>query len=158
MLAAGAGGGVHIPVDDIRHLVVGGLVEPSDEEWGPALAQQVSLARRSALDIADRYARAGFTTVIDDFLDPLLVREYDDVLGHAVCVCLVPSVDSVVARNRARGGTPEMLAFLEGGIRLVCALLDEHADALSARGWHLVDNTDLDIEQTAAAIRAVDAS
>jgi len=111
--------------------------------------------RNTGLDVADRYARAGFTTVIDDFLDPLLVREYDHVLERAVCVCLVPSMDAALARSRKRGGSPEMLAYLEGGIRMVCRLIDEHADALSVRGWHLLDNTDLDVQQTATAIRSL---
>lgn len=154
-LAAGAAAGLHIPVDDLRHLVVGGLVEPSDAEWGPALVVQISLARRSALDIADRYSEPGFTTLIDDFLDPLLVREYDQVLDRAVCVCRVPSLDAALARNRARGGPPELLAYLEGGIRLLCELVEQHADASAARGWHLLDNTDLDIEETAAIMRSL---
>jgi len=61
--------GVHIPVDDLRDMVAAGRILPSPE-WSTGLVEQISLARRSALAMASRYAQAGFAVVLDDFWDP----------------------------------------------------------------------------------------
>ena len=65
---------IHIPVDDIRDMVVSGLVLPG-LEWSPELVRQISLARESAIHMARTYQRAGFVAVIDDFIDPNQLRE-----------------------------------------------------------------------------------
>jgi predicted kinase len=155
-LARSYDAGVHIAVDDLRYMVVSGAAEP-DMDWSPRLVEQVRIARHNAMDIAARYRAAGFAVVIDDFLDPPLLTEYAPLAGdpHAVRICLTPPADVALARNRARGGTDEWVAYLEVGIGVISALIDEHGRALSDARWELIDNGDLTVEQTVAAIRSL---
>jgi len=60
---------LHIPVDDIRNMVVSGIELPG-AVWSDDLTQQVTLARTSVIQMALSYHRAGFVVVIDDFWDP----------------------------------------------------------------------------------------
>ena len=62
--------GVHVPVDDLRHIVVTGATWPGPDS-SEALVRQVALARSAAVRMALDYAAAGFAVVIDDFFDPL---------------------------------------------------------------------------------------
>ena len=57
---------IHIPVDDLRNMVVNGLALPA-AEWGDELSRQVALARNAVIAMALAYRQAGFTVVIDDF-------------------------------------------------------------------------------------------
>jgi predicted kinase len=154
-LAKSYDAGVHIPVDDLRHMVVAGIVEP-EPEWRPQLADQVRMARESALDIAARYRAAGFAVVIDDFVDPHLLTEYVQLAQDpgALRVVLTPPVEVALARNRVRGGSEDYIAYLDVGIRLVSDLVVEHRDELQADGWEMVDNADLTVEQTVEVIRS----
>ena len=155
-LAKSYDAGVHIPVDDLRNMVVAGRAEP-EADWPPRLVHQVRMARQGALDIAARCRAFGFAVVIDDFLDPLLLTEYGELAPdpHAVRICLTPPVDVALERSRIRGGSDEFIAYLDVGIRLVTELVVEHRQALSAQGWEMLDNGDLTVEQTVAAIRAL---
>lgn len=47
---------VHIPVDDLRHMVVAGLALPV-AEWSDELTRQVTLARNAAIAMARPTAR-----------------------------------------------------------------------------------------------------
>lgn len=155
-LAAGFDRSVHIPVDDIRDMVVGGLALPNDERWGDDLVEQVRLARESTLLAADRYRASGFTVVIDDFLDPLLLEEYVELEGldGVVRVILRPSEEAARQRNRERATTEAERLDIDGGIGVVYALLDQRGPELVERGWSIIDNTELSIAETAAAVRA----
>src|SRR4028118_2364256 len=82
-LCALFGRSVHIPADDLRDMVCSGRVLPSPE-WGAEVTHQLALARATAVDMATRYRDAGFTVVIDDFVDPAHLQEYrglDDAGG-----------------------------------------------------------------------------
>jgi hypothetical protein len=140
-------------VDKIREIVVTGLVLPSPR-WSHELAQQVTLARESAIDMAERYRHAGFTVVVDDFVDPHGLAEYE---GISQCpgvrrVVLFPSQEEAHRRNVAReGDTPER-AYIDDGIRHVYGLLRESAAKLRSDGWDFVDTTRLTVDQTVARI------
>ena len=56
-------------MDDLRELVVSGLVHPSLDH-APEAARQFALARRAAAFHARLYDEAGFAVVIDDVLWP----------------------------------------------------------------------------------------
>jgi predicted kinase len=155
-LARSYDAGVHIAVDDLRYMVVSGAAEP-DLDWTPRLVEQVRIARHNAMDIAARYRAAGFAVVIDDFIDPPMLAEYQPVADdpHAARICLAPPAEVALARNRTRGGTDEWVAYLDIGIGVISALIVEHGHALSDAGWELLDNGDLTVEQTVAAIRSL---
>ncbi|GAA2134787.1 AAA family ATPase [Nocardioides bigeumensis] len=156
LLAGSADRGVHVPVDDLRTMVVSGLVLPNPD-WSPALVGQVTAARRVALAALAFYRTDGFRVVIDDFVDPPGLREYDGAIsgGLATGVVLRPDPEVAVARARHRETTPEGAAYITEGVRLVFSVLDDLLPRLTSIGWQVVDNTDLDPEQTAAAIQAL---
>jgi len=96
--------GVHIPVDNLRGMVVSGLSNPIGS-WDDETDRQFRLARDSAAQIAKTYAQGGFTVVIDDVIFPdQIAHHYDEALAafdvHKVLVR--PSVKTAVARNQAR--------------------------------------------------------
>ena len=120
LLAGACERGVHVPVDDLREMVVSGLVLPSPD-WSPALVEQVTAARRVALSALAFYNTAGFTVVLDDFVDPPGLREYDGAIGSGLAtgVLLRPDPEVAVARARQREATPEGAAYITEGVRLV---------------------------------------
>lgn len=156
LLAGAATRGVHVPVDDLREMVVSGLVLPSPD-WPPVLADQVAAAREVALTALTAYAGRGYAVVIDDFVDPAGLREYDDVVGSGAVTAVVlrPDPDAAIRRAHQREATAEGAAYITEGVRMVFSLLEDLIPRLTTVGWHVVDNTDLDPEQTAARIRAL---
>ncbi len=70
--------GVHIPVDDLRTMVLGGVIHPGVLGWPIELVQQLELARQTALEMALRYHKSDFLVTIDDFWDP-----YSDLMEYA---------------------------------------------------------------------------
>ena len=61
--------GIHIPVDDVRHMVVGGISDMKFETRDAANVSdlQIRFTRESASEMAWIYNTAGFAVAIDDF-------------------------------------------------------------------------------------------
>jgi len=148
-LAARFDRSIHIPVDDLRHMVVAGLVLP-DPAWGDPLVEQIGLARRTTIEAAIRYADAGFAVVIDDFWAPPGLLEYDEMPAGRPFhrMLLRPDRDEAFRRNYGRHGEDPMRAFLDQGINLVYEALEtEVARARLADGrWLVLDNTSLPVD------------
>ena len=144
---------IHIPVDDIRDMVVSGLVLPG-LEWSPELVRQISLARESAIHIARAYQRAGFVAVIDDFIDPNQLREYQAFLNEPGVhrFVFVPNQDAARARNFKRAGDDPAGDYIDEGIRIVYQQLDPMIEPLRKDGWIIIDTTELSIEETVTEI------
>lgn len=155
-LAAAFGRGIHIPVDDLRNMVQSGLLLPA-AAWSDALAAQVALARRAALDMARRYREAGFAVVIDDFIDPRGLAEYSALRADEGVVRVVLRPDPEVARerNRRRAQTREGQDYLDAGIHAVYQELDRQGPALARAGWMMLDNTELSVAETVERILAM---
>src|SRR4028118_337769 len=144
---------VHIPADDLRDMVCSGRVLPSPE-WGAEVTHQLALARATAVDMATRYRDAGFTVVIDDFVDPAHLQEYrclDDANGVRKVV-LHPTQDEAHRRNHARGGDAVELGYIDAGIRHVYGLISAGRTELEATGWQILDTTAWSVDETVAAI------
>jgi predicted kinase len=144
---------VHVPVDDLRHLVVGGLAVPAPG-WGPELQAQIALARATATRMAAEYAEAGFTAVIDDFFDPLGMREYEALLARpgVRAVLLLPDAAEGRRRNAGRPGGPDPTA--DRAIEHAAGFLPPLVPGLLAAGWLVLDTTSLDPAATVDAILA----
>ena len=105
--------GVHIPVDNIRELVVSGIAHPID--WTDETTRQFNLAEQAAADIACRYNDAGFAVAIDqcnrtDVLDELIAARFSE--RDVRRIVLVPSLETNHRRNLERNGkrfTPDVL-------------------------------------------------
>lgn len=148
---------IAISVDDLRSMVISGVVHPS-ATWSSELIEQLQLARKTATEMAERYHAAGFAVVIDDFYDPYTqMREYDALLAHETArrVVLYPSQQKAHERNRLRSGPGAGQAYLDEGIRDVYRALQDAAAELAQRGWILLDTTDDTVAETAARLQAL---
>ncbi|CAM3649125.1 AAA family ATPase [Deinococcus frigens] len=139
--------GLHLPVDDLRELVVSGLVHPSLDHQ-PEAVRQFALARRAAAFHARLYAGAGFAVVVDDVLWPAdleaMRAHWDGLDVRPVFLC--PTLDVTQARNAARAGKTfdtQNLVPMIASIHLAMP----PADYLEA-GWRVLDTSNLSLEQT----------
>jgi chloramphenicol 3-O-phosphotransferase len=146
--------GLHIPVDDLRELVVSGIAHPVPE-WTAETGRQFELARRAAAEMARIYAGAGFAVAIDAVIAPAEAQSpfAEPLAGFPIHkVLLRPSVEAALARNAARTHKPFDTAALEGAIRHVYDSAD--LEAFAAHGWQILDSTHLALAETVDAILA----
>lgn len=150
LLAARFPLGLHIPVDDIRNMVVSGLLLPS-AQWSDALAQQVALARVSAVQMALNYHAAGFAVVLDDFWDAEHFADYQVLLQHPAFqkIVLFPAQATAHQRNLQRSGASPARVYIDEGIQIVYQQLRA---ALPQQGWRVIDSSSLSPEETVSAI------
>jgi predicted kinase len=141
---------IHIPVDDIRELVVSGHASPI--EWSDETTSQFALARMSAARMAADYSDASFAAVIDD-----VVREEDmhQFMPHLAGrpftkVVLVPSLEVTLARNRSRTNKPFDTRVLEPVARRLHRSFANGCRAID--GWIVLDTSDLDLGATVTEI------
>ncbi len=147
---------VHIPVDDVRDMVVAGQALPG-ADWSQELIQQLVVARECATYMALAYHKAGFAVVIDDFWDPNSgLAEYAALFSHPQThrILLYPSRDAARARNRQRSGAGAAVDYIDDGIRLVYEHLDAVVGGLAAQGWWVLDTTELGAEDVVSSILA----
>lgn len=154
-LAAQFARSVHIPVDDLREMVVSGLVLPG-ADWSDALMQQVALARQNAAEMALNYHQAGFNVVIDDFWDAQHDSDYQRLLDHPCLhrVLLLPTQTQAHQRNLQRSGDSPGRAYIDEGIRIVYQQLQAVAADLAQQGWILVDSSNMPVDAVVAAVLA----
>ena len=147
--------GLHLPVDDLRELVVSGTAHPS-LNGDPEAAHQFVLARRLAFTGASLYARAGFAVALDDVLRPhdpdALQAELLDGLS-VTRVFLSAQLDTVLKRNRERTGKPFEPETLEPIIQALHAALSP-ADFVAA-GWQVVGSEGRALGQTLEQVLAL---
>ena len=142
--------GVHIPVDDLRTMVQGGVIHPGPD-WTPELTLQLKLARQTATDMALRYQEADFLVAIDDFWDPYSqLQEYATLINRSniLPILLKPTLPTVLARNHARQPPSEFRDHMDDGIRSVYADLDKQEATLKAQGWLMLDTSNETIEES----------
>ena len=141
---------LHIPVDNIREMVVSGVIHPGGI-WSQELVEQLSLARESVTQMAMTYNLAGFVVVIDDFWDPnSRLTEYRLLFQHPDVrkVLLFPSRQTAEERNKKRSATGDASEYIADGIRAVYEHLKEDAIRLELEGWIIADTTDRTLEAT----------
>jgi chloramphenicol 3-O-phosphotransferase len=144
--------GMHIPVDDLREWVVSGIAHPVPD-WTEETARQFALARAGAADLARRYAGAGFAVIIDDVIFPgeAGVTFGEALRGEALHrVALRPRLEVALARNAARTTKTFDTAMLVPTILALDRAMA--AQPYAAMGWHVIDTSDLDTEETVDAI------
>jgi predicted kinase len=144
---------LHIPVDDIRNMVVSGLLLPA-AHWSEDLTIQVALARKSVAQIAINYHEAGYAVVIDDFWDNDHLSDYQALLDHPGLhkVVLLPSQETAHQRNLRRSGESPARVFIDEGIQIVYQQLHSDVPQLLQQGWVVVDSTSLSADETVATI------
>ena len=145
---------VHIPVDDLRMMVVAGLAQPG-VAWGEALVEQLALARVNATDMALRYREAGFAVVIDDFWDPFShLGEYERLYQQpeVIRVLLYPNQETAHARNRSRADSDSTQSYLDEGIRITYESLHRTLPRLQATGWLVLDTSERGMDAAVSII------
>ena len=144
--------GFRIPIDDLREWVVSGIAHPIPV-WTDEAERQFRLARQGAAQLARLYADAGFAVAIDDIIFPAQAQALfvDQLPGYPIYkILLLPSVDVALARNAQRRNKQFDTSVLAEPIRALHRSLTEHDFA--ALGWIRIDNGDLSLEETVAAI------
>ena len=152
-IARGAAHGVHIDVDGIREMVLGGRASPL--EWTDETTRQFDLAIEGAVALGAVYQRAGFTVVIEGGLDPAAVQgvvEAADLGSSMVGISLQPPLDVALRRNRERTHKGFDTSILDPVIEAIDA---EMRDVPLPDGWHRIDNSGESVEESVARILAL---
>jgi predicted kinase len=155
LLAMRAKKGVHIPVDSLRDMVLGGIAHPGPN-WSPALVEQLRIARANAIAMAINYANAEFEVFIDDFWDPQsLLSEYESLAQRAdhLRIILHPSKATAISRNAQRfSSDATMRAAIDQGVHAVYADFETRLPWFAEHGWTVIDNTQETPDATARRI------
>ncbi len=138
--------GVHIPVDDLRRMVVSGLSDMSFEV-SPATLEQLRLAREATSSMARIYSDNEFAVAIDDFWYGNKPDEvYCQKIGQRIRrVLLLPDLEATLQRLYSRN--PDEGSFkqiLEAAIRQL------HTDIVAhpKTNWLVIDSSQLSVEAT----------
>lgn len=145
--------GLHLPIDDLRELVVSGIAHPSLEHR-PEAARQFALARRAAAHHARLYAGAGFEVVIDDVLWPQDSGMFLEALaGLSVrLVLLAPGLEAALARNAARTNKSYDTATLIPLMEVIHPSIQP--EEYRVQGWTVLDTSGQTVEETVDALLA----
>lgn len=142
---------IHIPVDDLRGLVIPGPA--SVVEWTDETTRQFALARRTAARMAADYSDEDFVVVIDDVVREEDMDQFSAYLAERPLtkVLLVPRLDVVLARNRNRTNKPFDTSVLEPEARRLYGPL--LVSCREDRSWIALDTTDLDVEESVTELQ-----
>ena len=143
--------GLHIPVDDLREWVVSGISQPVPE-FTEETGRQFRLARGAAAQVAALYADAGFAMAVDDVIHEPDAEALVALLAPRTVhkIFLQPTLDVARARNADRTNKDFDTAVLAEAIRGNHRSLGEQNRA--DLGWTIIDNSELNVEQTVDAI------
>lgn len=143
---------MHIPVDDLRAWVIGGLSE--SVEWTDETERQFCIAEEATCDLVLRYHQNGFVVIIDHCrnlqrLETLLSSRLP--LSQLVKVCLSPSLEVNQLRNSTRKNKDFDPLELTGIIDHMNSSLRENVP----QGWHMIDNTEMTVERTVERVISI---
>jgi chloramphenicol 3-O-phosphotransferase len=94
---------VHVELDEVRHLIVSGLVDP--QTVGPAQAEQYDTSVAACCALVREFIRRGYDVAVDDAVDPdEFERYWLPRLGSIKCSVVVvrPSLKVVLERGTGR--------------------------------------------------------
>jgi predicted kinase len=138
---------IHLQVDNLRDMMVKGMVPPKiewSEEEEQQVLQQFQWARSTAIYMAKLYASQGVAVVIDDVITPNFVEQYAALfeIPGVHRVLLYPKESAVIERVKQRGGP--WAHVLIDFVPLSYILLDP----MPKDGWIVLDSGEWTIEQT----------
>jgi len=146
--------GVHVRGGQFYRWAVRGWSHPaSDGDANPDVRNHLDLRYRLSASVADQYAEAGFTTVVQDNLFGSDVTTW---LGqvrarplHLVVLC--PRVEVVALRDQARKAATGKVAYADGGFTIAGLDMALRSTPRVGLWW---DNSDETVEATVDAILA----
>ena len=144
--------GLHIPMDDLREWVVSGTAHPVPE-MTPESNRQFALARQSAAQLANIYARTGFAVVIDDVIDPdnaetLIERVLSPLPVYKVL--LRPKLQEALKRNAERTHKAFDTSVLINVIERIYN--EQNIEAYQIKNWLIMDSSHLTVDETVKGI------
>jgi predicted kinase len=136
---------VYHEADRIREEVVSGFAVPQ-MPYSDDNLEQFRLGRTVTTYLARTYCAAGFTVVVDDSFACHVTDGYNDLLSdhNTVGIFLGPSKQTLIDRMTARQGP-----FDEVLIGLVNNVYEEVLAEVDFSRWHLLDNSNLTVEEAA---------
>lgn len=152
-LAEGLPNSVHVRGDLFRRMIINGRAEMGPATPEPKALEQLTLRYELAAEVADRYAQAGFTVVLQDVI---LGEHLQDVVERIrsrplFVVVLVPSVAAVVKRDAQRQLHRGKVAYKPGDEDI--AMLDRTLRSTTPRIGYWLDTSELSVAETVAEIR-----
>ncbi len=139
--------GLHLPIDDLRGMVVSGIAHPVNPT--SETTRQFRLARVAAIQIAQMYAAEGFAVVIDDVIFPIDVAQLEQefLSGFKIHkILLRPSLEVALKRNASRTNKDFDTTILEPVIRDLFAGMKP--EEFEGAGWIVFDSSELSLETT----------
>ena len=142
---------VHLSIDTLRRFVKSGYANPEDG-WNDETQRQYDLAQTACAAMARQYVESGYLCAIDDAVFPdwpeVGYGKWQAALAPVQprLFVLLPSLDKVLERNRARSGCSRLK---ESTVRMIYDMMIDWRDRSDVV---VIDNSDLTIEETVAAV------
>ena len=126
-LAATFPKGVHVEGDVFRRFIVSGRHEMTPEPSQEALTQ-LRLRYLLAAEVAERYARAGYTAVVEDVVAGRLLTEFVSLFTHRPLhlVVLLPNEAAIAVREAGRAA----LGYEDWSVRRLYRVFAEETQRL----------------------------
>ena len=138
--------GLHIPVDDLREMVVSGIAHPVG--WTDETTRQFDLAAHAAADLAVRYQDAGFAVALDHCHSPPQLAALAEArfTGRPVVrIALVSSLETNLQRNATRTNKDFDAAILIPTIERLNPMYRTYD--LTSEGWVVLPNDGPSVEE-----------
>lgn len=145
---------VHVRGDLFRRMVVNGRVEMGPADPPAEAMRQLRLRYTLAAQVADGYADAGFTVVLQDIVLGTDLTDLVTAIRTRPCyvVVLVPSADVVQQRDDARRAARGKVAYKPG--EAAVADLDAYLRRETPRIGLWLDTSEQTVDQTVEEILA----
>jgi chloramphenicol 3-O-phosphotransferase len=126
-LAATFPKGVHVEGDVFRRFVVSGRHDMTPEPTDAARAQ-LRLRYRLSAEVAEHYARTGYTVVVEDVVAGPLLREFVSLFTHRPLhlVVLMPNEEAIAQREADRAA----LGYADWTVRRLHGVFAEETERL----------------------------
>jgi len=136
----------HISVDKLRKFIRAGYCSP--DNWTKEVEQQYKLAHKNTIDLAKNFLKEDYLVLIDDVFQNKWKNDFQNLLkNYKVCfIFLLADLKTVLKRNELRKEY-----MVEKGVvsRLYKKLSKENT---KEQGWIIINNRNLNIEETAIEI------
>ncbi len=119
--------GVHVEGDVFRRFIVAGRHEMTPEPSEEALSQ-LQLRYLLTAEVAERYARAGYTVVVEDVVAGPLLTEFVSLFTHRPLhlVVLLPTEEAIAQREAGRS----VLGYEDWSVRRLYGVFAEETERL----------------------------
>jgi adenylylsulfate kinase-like enzyme len=145
---------VHVRGDLFRRMVVNGRAEMGPADPSAEAVRQLRLRYALAAQVADGYADAGFTVVLQDIVLGAHLTDMVTAIRTRPCyvVVLAPNADVVQERDQARQAASGKVAYKPGDEGV--AKLDAYLRRKTPRIGLWLDTSEQTVEQTVEEILA----